>query len=189
MKLKFLLLFGIVAFFLACEKEAIPMELNNQQNTLVDEGLVEILFTKGKQWDALTEQSAQKDNPVTKKLKIRTSGTMSMTPGADACEGFIQFSASGEGNATHLGLFTLELDYCTDGTAPLGPIFAKQTAANGDQVLSVVVGGDPTENSLDFLIYGGTGRFENATGFVTLFFVFDYLNQTFDNFGEGTITY
>jgi len=126
---------------------------------------------------------------VTKKFKIRAAGTMIMTPDSPDCGGFIQVSVRGKGNATHLGLFTIELDYCSDGSAPLGPIYATQTAANGDKLFSVVVGGDPSVNSLDFLYYDGTGRFEGGSGFITLFFEFDYANQTFSNYGEGTITY
>jgi hypothetical protein len=71
----------------------------------------------------------------------------------------------------------------------VGPILAVQTAANGDLLFSVVVGSDPSAGTLDFLYYGGTGRFKEATGFITLFFNFDYQNQTFSNYGEGTLTY
>lgn len=112
-----------------------------------------------------------------------------MIPNSDECDGFIKLEVEGEGNATHLGLFNLALNYCTDGENPLGPILATQTAANGDELYSVVVGSNPSVSSLDFLYYGGTGRFEDASGSITLFFTFDYANQTFSNYGDGTITY
>ena len=79
--------------------------------------------------------------------------------------------ASGSGNATHLGCFTLayevEVDLLTHSTFG-SSVF---TAANGDNVFTDIIGlGTPTENpDVRFVvevhtITGGTGRFAGATG-------------------------
>ena len=127
-------------------------------------------------------------NTVEKIFKVRTTGTMQMVA-CDFGENFDKTMVEGEGNASHMGLFTISLSYCFNEEGPVEYIYATQTAANGDELYSVVVGNNPEEQALDFYIYDGTGRFMGATGEITLFFNFDYENGTYTNYGEGTITY
>jgi len=184
-------LFAIFVMFgvlLSCNNDLATDDLKNEENLLMNEKLVGSLFAQKTFQDNSEFKKTPNANAVTKKFKVRATGTMSM----EACEfgeGFGKSIIEGRGNATHLGLFTVSLSYCFDENGPVENIYATQIAANGDELYSVVIGADPEENSLDFSYYGGTGRFENASGFITLYFTFDYANGTFTNFGEGTITY
>lgn len=189
MKFKILYLLGIVILLLSCEKELNQTDPIDQQTELIDQKLITVLFNESDHWNSSAYNTAKKKHAVTKKFKVRASGTMVMIPDSPECDGYIQVNIEGEGNASHVGLFTVALSYCSDGVDPIGPIYAVQTAANGDQLFSVVVGADPSVGSLDFLYYAGTGRFYGASGFISLFFTFDYQNQTFSNYGEGTLTY
>lgn len=83
--------------------------------------------------------------------------------------------ASGSGNATHLGRFTVtyEVDVNLLNRASIGS--AHFIAANGDSIFTEFIGqGNPIEGS-DFshiaetnTITGGTGRFAGATGSFTM---------------------
>jgi len=189
MKLKLLSCIGISLFLLSCDQDTTQTDLIDQQADLVDQKLIATLFKEGDHWNTSAYNIAQKKHAVTKKFKVRASGTMAMILDSPDCDGYVQVINQGEGNASHLGRFNVTVSYCGDGEAPVSPIFAVQTAANGDQLFSVVVGSDPSVGSLDFLYYGGTGRFDGASGFITLFFTFDYPNQTWSNYGEGTLIY
>ncbi len=80
-----------------------------------------------------------------------------------------------EGNGTHLGKFTGNFDFCV-GPFGYGPSDSYMVAANGD-ILFVSIAGYVIEGREDdhpeyvvsywrdpFVILGGTGRFEGATG-------------------------
>jgi hypothetical protein len=81
------------------------------------------------------------------------------------------FTTSGQ--ATHMGAMALEFNHCT----PAGPYLVGTemtfVAANGDEVYASytagpipVVGPDPVvfDAPVDFVIIGGSGRFDGATG-------------------------
>jgi hypothetical protein len=75
------------------------------------------------------------------------------------------------GTATHLGRFTMTYNSVVDLTNLAGSGSAELTAANGDRILTAVVGqAAPTEdpNVLSiveiYVITGGTGRFAGASG-------------------------
>jgi hypothetical protein len=134
---------------------------------------------------------------VTKKLKVRQSGIMTPIFGYEGClpeEAFIIIE--GTGNGTHLGLHGIDISYCT--TDPLGltspyQIYGYLTAANGDVVNGMLVGASE-DPDLEIIIqewefYDGTGRFEGASGGVTLYVSFNFDNFTWSNTGVGTITY
>lgn len=131
-------------------------------------------------------------NAVTREIWIRNSGTITFIPNSPDCDPYIQVLIQGQGNATHLGLFTIEISYCSDGVNPVGPILGVQTAANGDQLLTALVGAGYDEdlgNYMDFIYYGGTGRFVDASGAVRLYGLVDYYNQVFELQGSGTLTF
>lgn len=191
MKLLYLLVFPAIVLLLACDKSESPDPISQFPVNSVDKEMIHSIFLMEHESRDMpvVNFDTKAGKAVTKILKIRASGTMTAVPNVPECNGLFKIFVEGEGNATHLGLFTIELSYCSDGVNPTGPIEGVQTAANGDKLYTVVVGADPQANSLDFFYYDGTGRFEGATGFITLFFTFDYVNQTFENYGEGTITY
>jgi len=81
-----------------------------------------------------------------------------------------------EGTGTHLGKFTGNFSFCVDGENNYGPSVSYMVAANGD-ILFVSIEGQVIIGREDdhpdyvvsywrdpFVILGGTGRFEGATG-------------------------
>jgi len=106
-------------------------------------------------------------------FKGRSSGTVTVT---DVSYPFVTTHVVGEGEATHLGHFTLTAEAVVDVSLPGAPAAGSWTltAANGDQlsVTFVAHGIDPTHGHGDFTIVGGTGRFEGATGSYTQLITF-----------------
>lgn len=85
---------------------------------------------------------------------------------------------TGEGNSTHLGKFTFEVNYTVIPTTQYGGIIINgngfMLASNGDKVNLIGMTGDWSFSSATEVIFtlngsigGGTGRFLNATGSFT----------------------
>jgi hypothetical protein len=106
-------------------------------------------------------------------FKGRSSGVVTVT---DVSYPFVTTHVVGEGEATHLGHFTLTAEAVVDVSLPGAPAAGSWTltAANGDQlfVTFVAIGIDPTHGHGDFTIVGGTGRFQGATGSYTQLITF-----------------
>jgi len=110
----------------------------------------------------------------------------------------------GGGTATHLGKFTHYFEFCCEfisGIYPSTHMYAYFTAANGD-ILYVYCSGQVLTGRLDyhpadvnsyfkdpFVIMGGTGRFEGATGngYTDDYNRDSYPNNSFHHW-KGTIT-
>ncbi len=80
---------------------------------------------------------------------------------------------NGTGIATHLGRFTLSGTFTLNLATATGAGTSVYTAANGDQLYvsvtgSAVVGGGFAVVTESVTVTGGTGRFENATGTLTV---------------------
>jgi hypothetical protein len=84
----------------------------------------------------------------------------------------------GEGNATHLGHFTVTAVVIVDVSTPCGAAEGDWTliAANGDTLQSHMTGCgiDAFHGFGDFTVTGGTGRFQGATGHYTSIITFTY---------------
>ena len=106
-------------------------------------------------------------------FKGRSSGAVTVT---DVSYPFVTTRVVGEGEATHLGHFTLTAEAVVDVSLPGAPATGRWTltAANGDQLFATFVayGIDPTHGHGDFTIVGGTGRFQGATGSYTQLITF-----------------
>ena len=96
--------------------------------------------------------------------------TTSVAPAADCNSGERRVYLEGEGTATHLGRYAVELSFCSRAGGVLYNGRGTFTAANGD-LLRFVFHGTSTfvaPNSLPFTSFatfsGGTGRFEDASG-------------------------
>ena len=101
-------------------------------------------------------------------FKGQSSGQIS-TVGFDPVQGIVSTHEVGQGEATHLGRFTVVGDasvyiftpnFIVTGTFTF-------TAANGDKlfaILSAHAGVDPTHGEGTITIVSGTGRFQGATG-------------------------
>jgi hypothetical protein len=96
----------------------------------------------------------------------------------------------GTGTATHLGLFTMTVDYALDPATISGPERMILEAANGDSLF--VTGrtqGTPSEDGQsltsreELRITGGTGRFSGATGS----FILRQVDLAPDRFSSGTL--
>ena len=187
MKLYVILVLFVTGLFFSCDTQTTTDDLNDQQTLLVTDQLVNSIFVKSKASEDATHQKSENATRVEKIFKVRTTGTINeMT--CDFDENLGKRVVEGTGQATHLGRFSLNLSYCFNEFGPVEYIYATQTAANGDEVHSVVVGANPAQQSLDFAIIGGTGRFDGATGKITLFFEYPS-PDTFSNYGEGTLVY
>ncbi|NNF35402.1 MAG: hypothetical protein HKN68_14930 [Saprospiraceae bacterium] len=140
---------------------------------------------------------------VTKPYKMKGSGELEYNDPENECgEGYDYVEVMGTGTATHLGKFSLYLDYCRavdedyEDTVPAG----FHIAANGDLLFTEM--GPKDENTpvegydeggffIYFIYTGGTGRFEEAEGWVKLYFEFDDNERPtiYSNHGEGELTY
>jgi hypothetical protein len=120
---------------------------------------------------ALSGPAMAAEQPVP--FKGRSSGVVTVT---GATGPVVYTHVVGEGEATHLGHFTLTANADVDTSLPGGPASGEWTltAANGDtlSVHFVALGIDPTHGRGDFTIVGGTGRFAGATGSYTQLIAF-----------------
>ncbi len=99
-------------------------------------------------------------------FKGKSSGVIT-TVGFDPVNGIVYTHASGEGEATLLGRFSVTGDVAIDVAAGIVLGTWRLTAANGDVLFLTMKGGgiDPTHGFGTFIIVGGTGRFQGATGY------------------------
>src|SRR5690242_19455559 len=98
-------------------------------------------------------------------FKGRSNGTVT-TVGFDPLAGIAYTRVEGQGQATHLGRFTVTGDVAVDVATGIPHGTWTLTAANGD-MLFLAMGGhgiDATHGFGAFTVERGTGRFEGATG-------------------------
>jgi hypothetical protein len=99
---------------------------------------------------------------------------------------------AGSGQATQLGEFTEINEFKTKGGNPI--VFygvATLTGANGDSLVIAWVNSPVGENHFEgtYLIVGGTGRFEGASGSGTMSVDFHPDDLTTDQVFDGTIDF
>ncbi|WP_445383652.1 hypothetical protein [Robiginitalea sp. IMCC43444] len=173
-----MVLAGVLLLFFSCTQENLSDEL-----------------IQGEELNAVAVKNS-KQRP----WKINSSGAFQaigpselLCPEADKP---IAILLSGDGNASHIGLFQVSLTWCTNPVADLGSpvnfIAGTITAANGDEIdfESTSFNGP----SVDYIVTGGSGRFEGASGefnLATTAFFFDPSTGagTYSNAGEGYIIY
>jgi hypothetical protein len=98
-------------------------------------------------------------------FKGTSSGVVTAT-GFDPNTGIAYTHVAGEGQATHLGRFTVSADVAVVVATGIPQGTWTLTAANGD-MLFLAMGGhgiDATHGFGAFTVVGGTGRFQGATG-------------------------
>ena len=102
--------------------------------------------------------------------------------------------ASGSGNATHLGRFTVTYEIEVDIPTFHGVGSYHFVAANGDSIFTDVEGQgtEPTVDGVSFIvethtITGGTGRFDGATGSFTVDRVINVFTGVSSGSFDGTI--
>jgi hypothetical protein len=126
-------------------------------------------------------------------FKGRSSGVVT-TVGIDA--GVAHTHVEGEGQATHLGHFTVTGDVDLDLATGLPEGTWTLTAANGDMLFLEMDGHgiDPLHGFGAFTVVGGTGRFEGATGYYEQIITFGVEPGTtestpYTDVLEGTISF
>lgn len=106
--------------------------------------------------------------------------------------GTVKLVANGTGQGTFLGNFTQTTSFCMDAATgiPTGPITGTLKAANGHELYYTFVsaGVDPSTGYIfqNYVFSGGTGRFEDATGNVTLLYSVNTATA-YSYTGKGTI--
>ena len=103
------------------------------------------------------------------------TGSFEATETHEIGQGIMFVDATGVGNATHLGLFTYELQAAVSLPGLSATASAALIAANGDMIFGEGVGqGTPTSTPglisivETYTITGGTGRFAGAIGSFTV---------------------
>lgn len=141
-------------------------------------------------------------NAETRPFHSKASGDWFIV-GSTECSGLLQYAIIGNGNATHMGLIDVEGKICTYPPDHLYFFTVKYTAANGDELnwesVDVNINEDGLMESGVFVCTGGTGRFSNAEGTVSVneFLTVTAIDQstglplagTFSNNGSGTLIY
>jgi hypothetical protein len=120
-------------------------------------------------------------------IKGTVSGQVQFLPATDCPSGFATTMVDVPGVTSHLGLMTWSSRHC----APMGDAFGPGTmtwvAANGDELFMAYSGSAPfpgpgvdvIEGESHATIVGGTGRFEDAEGYVDTTFTLQ-----FEGFGD-----
>jgi hypothetical protein len=118
---------------------------------------------------ALTTQAKAGEKELPLKGTLQSVETYVVTPP------FMSVTATGSGNATQLGQFTINYEVNVNLETLAGEGSAQIVAANGDMLYATIAGqatpaGAPDVFNVveEFTITGGTGRFEHASGSFTL---------------------
>jgi hypothetical protein len=109
---------------------------------------------------------------------------------------FVEVDVEADGNATHLGQFTLDIPHLVNRANGTAVGTYEFTAANGDAVFADFTGHSiptTTPGVLSIVetatITGGTGRFAGASGGFTCERLFDTITGTTFGTFEGTISH
>jgi hypothetical protein len=149
-----------------------------------------------------TTQKSSNAKVVTRPFKSKADGRWFIVESTE-CDGLLQYSIEGTGNATHMGKVDIEGRICTfppDGIYFLTVTF---TAANGDKLTwqseEVFINDQGLYAGGVFNCLDGTGRFSDAVGTITVNEVLEPtdfdpssglpLAGLFSNDSEGTITF
>jgi hypothetical protein len=192
-KLLFILLAGLLITSCSDDTE-LYAPINGDEIIVVDEG---------KNIQSLKPNPHLNGVAVTRPMKVKGSGILEYIYPWDECGMGNEFvEVFGTGKATHLGKFDHYLSYCRsiEEENPVTLVEGYLMAANGDVLNTHLrINDDGTtaegEDEIGFyLIFdfdGGTGRFEEAEGWVKLYFIFDIDERPtiYSNFGEGELAY
>ena len=139
-----------------------------------------------------------KGKAVTRPFKLKGSGILTFEP-SDPFDGSFYATVEGEGNGTHLGRFTISLNWFAIKVndeppmySPISQVSGFMTAANGDILNTYLSGYDPIDGGYEYTFVPGTGRFESVEGKVKIYQVQEMINDLnfiYTNYGEGEITY
>ena len=130
-------------------------------------------------------------------FKGQSSGVV-RTVGFDPELGVVSVHGEGQGEATHLGRFTVTADVSIYVLTPNFVVIGNWTyvTANGDKLFAHGIGSagaDPLHGVGSFTITGGTGRFKGASGSFQQIITFAFPGADVNPYSEvlynGTISY
>jgi hypothetical protein len=130
-------------------------------------------------------------------FKGQSSGVVT-TVGFDPELGVVSAHGEGQGEATHLGRFTVTADVSIYVLTPNFVVIGNWTyvTANGDKLFAHGIGSagaDPLHGVGSFTITGGTGRFKGASGSFQQIITFAFPGADVNPYSEvlynGTISY
>lgn len=195
MKTQILISLFIAAMVFSCSNDKLSRESSfdesvNLQERAILTPLTNAVFTEDKK-DFSKSSNAK---AVTRTIKFnRSVGYFDFVFPSTDCAPFTQVLIIGKGNATFLGNFDVLNKYCFDGEQPVGPVYGFLTAANGDEIFTQMIGAvevpAPEISVFDYVILGGTGRFDGASGTIQMYGTIDRVNFLFHLEGEGEITF
>ncbi len=202
MRATLMLLTGVFLLMVSCQKEDLAGEQAYLENyDMVLSQAMDSFNDYSAPFEVPNQAKNQNANRVEKDLVFKYSrGEFGIVPNPGGCGDYsppLQLVIEGGGIATHIGKFTVLNNACVgvDGTF-LTPVYGFITAANGDVIYTVVTDSYPDMDNppnvyYEYLIIGGSigGRFEGATGHITMYGITDEETGLFDLVGWGKITY
>ncbi len=208
MKNRSLLMLALFVFLIACNKDESQKEFTAATEDIVQTEWIHPLINYVAP-NLPVINSRSNGNPVTKTLKVKSATGTNWIEAPIGCPEGSAFRVMVEGGGiySHLGRVTGFGTLCADEYGNPTTLFTvTDVAANGDEMygysIFAGVGDDPPHNPdhadypyhEDLVYEGGTGRFVDLTGEVTLFgeVVFPTEEEpigSYDFWGEGTITY
>ena len=192
---RILIIAAAVMLLVSCKKEMISETADKNDIKKYAEMASGALLLKANDGSALQMSATANSNGkrVTRPLKSTGSGTISYIP--NGCgDGTLQFRSEGTGNSTALGLQKQVTTFCINPATGqvIGSIGGVGTAANGDQLnYSLAGAGIDAATGFMYQVYvftGGTGRFTDATGDMTLLYTVNTPGN-YEYTGKGTITF
>jgi hypothetical protein len=193
MKTRILLWIGIFTISFSCSNDKL-LEENNDSINLQEKALLTPLTSDFSKENLKVFSKSSNAKAITRTIKFhRASGIFDFVYPSTECSPFIQVLIIGNGNGTFLGNIEVINKYCFDGEEPVGPIYGFLTAANGDEIFTQMIGAEevpaPEISNFEYVILGGTGRFEGASGWIQLNGTVDRVNFLWNLEGEGEITF
>lgn len=190
MKTQIALFLVFLVAAMACDKAT-----SSYEETLDPELLYSPFFNYTYTGDLPENPSYLKGATLTKTIKFQeTSGIMEFSLGD--CAPYFNVRLTGEGQASLMGRYSILNTFCSDGVGPVSLIYGFLTAANGDEIHTMVIeAGVAEDNELyeSYYIYtvlGGTGRFENiVSGEMLIYANADFGTLTWNCVGEGTLVF
>jgi hypothetical protein len=192
MKTQIVLFIAFVIVAMACDKAT-----SSNEEILDPELLFSPFFNYSYDGDLPEHQSNLKSATVTKTIKFQeTSGIMVFDPDGDCGGDLVNVKLSGVGRSSLMGKYHVLNTFCSEGVDPVNPIFGFLTAANGDEIHTMVIKAgvaEDNDNYESYYIYkvlDGTGRFEHiVSGEMLIYVNADFGTLTWTCEGEGTLEF
>ena len=191
MKTQLVLFFVLLIAAMGCDKAS-----SSNEEALDPELIFSPFFNYSFTGDLLDNQSHLKSATVAKTIKFwEVSGNLEFLENGD-CAPYLNVRLTGEGRSSLMGNYHVLNTFCSDGINPVSDIFGFLTAANGDEIHTMVTeAGVAADNDLyesyyKYIVLGGTGRFENiVSGEMIIYVNADFGNLTWNGVGEGTLVF